>query len=472
MRKGGQEVKNRIVSISLAVALILSVGLVGCGGEETPETIEYNLTISSTGGGSVTTPGEGTFTYSAGTIVNLVASPDNGYQFVNWTGSTSTIVNVFAASTTITMNGNYSIKANFERGDFYIVGGTAYDWLWMKRQGFAWAEVDPLQTLKDNGMDWNRVGVLIGPGPIGFPPSWCSIEYAEQVMKSSVEAGMRLDLFFYLSDTVAYWGRQPCPTEWGNFTIEEKTEALREHCYNTTKYYKDKGFNIEIYEIGNEIDVGLCGEVAPEDKRADEDIEWLRENIWSKEAQMLKGAIAGVKQADPAATILLHMANSFGAQPANFFGYMLESGVPFDIAGLSFYPSSAWPTFPGGSLYTITNLQHCIEEIATRGKKVMICEFAYTSSKNPAFPYYDQPVAGYPITPEGQAQYVAYFLRWCYSTPNVVGAIYFAPDNISPETDPEHCGDNAHFSLFFGDTTPKPALNEFKKFRDEITALS
>jgi len=75
--------------------------------------IQYSLTISSTAGGSVTTPGQGAFTYNTGTVVNLVASPLGGYRFVNWTGSVATVANVTAASTTITMNGNYSIIANF-----------------------------------------------------------------------------------------------------------------------------------------------------------------------------------------------------------------------------------------------------------------------------------------------------------------------------------------------------------------------
>jgi len=74
----------------------------------------YDLTISSTTGGSVTTPGEGTFTYDEGEVVNLVASPATGYKFVNWTGNVATIANVNAATTAITMNGDYSIKANFE----------------------------------------------------------------------------------------------------------------------------------------------------------------------------------------------------------------------------------------------------------------------------------------------------------------------------------------------------------------------
>ena len=105
--------KNRILFISLAVVLVLSVGLIGCGGEEEPEIPEYNLTISSTEGGSVTTPGEGTFTYDEGEVINLVATPDAGYEFVSWTGDVGTIAAVNDATTTITMNDNYSITANF-----------------------------------------------------------------------------------------------------------------------------------------------------------------------------------------------------------------------------------------------------------------------------------------------------------------------------------------------------------------------
>ena len=105
--------KNRMVSISLAVALILSVGLIGCGGEETPEITEYNLTISSTEGGSVTSPSEGTSTYDEGTAVNLVAEAEEGYRFVNWTGDVATIANVNDAITIIAMDNHYSITANF-----------------------------------------------------------------------------------------------------------------------------------------------------------------------------------------------------------------------------------------------------------------------------------------------------------------------------------------------------------------------
>jgi len=74
----------------------------------------YDLTISSNAGGSVTTPGEGTFTYGAGTVVDLRATADEGYDFVDWTGDVGTIDWVTYRSTTITMDSDKSITANFE----------------------------------------------------------------------------------------------------------------------------------------------------------------------------------------------------------------------------------------------------------------------------------------------------------------------------------------------------------------------
>ena len=89
------------------VTLALIAVMVGCTGQ-------YSLRISSTGGGSVTTPGEDTFTYDEGTVVNLVATPDSDYEFTTWTGNVDTIADAYAASTTITVNDHYYIIARFD----------------------------------------------------------------------------------------------------------------------------------------------------------------------------------------------------------------------------------------------------------------------------------------------------------------------------------------------------------------------
>ena len=79
----------------------------------TPSVIVY-LTTSSGSGGDVTTPGEGTYTYNTSEVVNISATVDACYHFVNWTGNTSDIGNTSAASTNISMGSvNKSATANF-----------------------------------------------------------------------------------------------------------------------------------------------------------------------------------------------------------------------------------------------------------------------------------------------------------------------------------------------------------------------
>jgi hypothetical protein len=102
----------------------------------TPTT--YQLTISSTSGGSVTNPGVGTFPYVEGSVVSLVANPAAGYKFVNWTATAGTFGNANAASTTFTMPAAaVTVTANFQAEGvptYHLtmaadpeVGGTAID---------------------------------------------------------------------------------------------------------------------------------------------------------------------------------------------------------------------------------------------------------------------------------------------------------------------------------------------------------
>lgn len=77
-------------------------------------TGEYSLTVTSTPGGRVTEPGEGTFDYTDGTTVSLTATADAGFRFVEWTGDVGTVDDTSSATTVITMLGHYAITAAFE----------------------------------------------------------------------------------------------------------------------------------------------------------------------------------------------------------------------------------------------------------------------------------------------------------------------------------------------------------------------
>jgi len=106
-RSGKHRYVARASAFLIAVALI--VGTIGCG-----PAVRYSLTVSSTEGGKVVSPGEGTFGCSARRQVTLLAAPGTGYRFVNWTGDVTTIADANSTATTITMCGDYSIMANFE----------------------------------------------------------------------------------------------------------------------------------------------------------------------------------------------------------------------------------------------------------------------------------------------------------------------------------------------------------------------
>jgi len=86
----------------------------GAAGKVVIAWVTYDLTVSGTEGGGVTTPGEGVFTYGKGAVINLAATPDAGYEFVEWTGDVGTIADIYAAATDIVINDDYAITANFE----------------------------------------------------------------------------------------------------------------------------------------------------------------------------------------------------------------------------------------------------------------------------------------------------------------------------------------------------------------------
>jgi len=98
---------RRIILLLVAIALVAVTA--ACDGSDI-----YRLSVSSTSGGSVIDPGEGVFTYDPGTVIELVATPDDGYEFQRWTGDTQDITDANSASTNITMNGDYSVTAEFE----------------------------------------------------------------------------------------------------------------------------------------------------------------------------------------------------------------------------------------------------------------------------------------------------------------------------------------------------------------------
>jgi uncharacterized repeat protein (TIGR02543 family) len=131
---------------------------------------EYTVTLSASTGGYVAEPGEGQFTYDAGATVPIVARAYAGYSFSRWTGTAvnaGAVASATSAGTTVTVDGDYSLQADFVRasessvavlapngGESLLAGGTlAIRW---QTQGQIAALSIDLTT--DGGATWTHVG--------------------------------------------------------------------------------------------------------------------------------------------------------------------------------------------------------------------------------------------------------------------------------------------------------------------------
>lgn len=94
----------------LILFIASAVGIIAC---RQTAPVEYSLTIASTAGGLVITPGEGVFKYDSGVEVDLVASPDKGHRFVNWSGDVAAMNDIYSAAARITVNADSSVSATF-----------------------------------------------------------------------------------------------------------------------------------------------------------------------------------------------------------------------------------------------------------------------------------------------------------------------------------------------------------------------
>lgn len=105
----GTRSRGMIARICLYMALVVAVSACDVTAPE-----QLGLTITSSGDGVVTAPGEGSFRIEAGSVVSLKADPGAGSAFVRWSGDVETVADATSASTTIIMDDDYSIVAVFE----------------------------------------------------------------------------------------------------------------------------------------------------------------------------------------------------------------------------------------------------------------------------------------------------------------------------------------------------------------------
>jgi arabinogalactan endo-1,4-beta-galactosidase len=337
---------------------------------------------------------------------------------------------------------------------------------------------DVLQYLRSNGFRWLRMWVTTLSSPELRTTSdwstllwrneyWACLEASGAILAAAAALGFRLQAVLFLSDQSAHAGQQPLAAAWAGMTPTQLAAAVRESAATTASYYQSLGLNIEVFEIGNEIDFGVCGiymgTTVPVPAGVDpvNTPSWMEENIWGPSAPLLRAAISGVLSVYPNAKILLHIAG-FGYSTGNiaaysFFQSMVNLGVPFDIAGLS-YPYM----FSGGDVpqpyFAQADFLSALDSIAAVGKPIQIVEFDY-----PAAPagITKTPSPLYPFTPAGQANFVQDLANAVNG--RVESLWYWGADNYPDSPNAANTPELVSSGLFSAYDAPRPALAVFKQ---------
>ncbi len=366
------------------------------------------------------------------------------------------------------------------------LGGVVSDYIVHRIWGDKWRQTDPLQTMVDNGMDWVRVGVTTVSAPplAATPPAdwnkfvydrpfWSSREVVGQVLKEAAAKGMKLNLFLFLSDKAAHASIQDSPEDWRGLSVAETAQRVQEHARDIAAYYKAQGLTIDLYDIGNEIENGILGfrpgerlPPLPPGVSGLEDPTYMRQNVWATEAVLLKAAIAGIREIDPAAKTVLHIAGLGRSQNdifvKNFFKAMIDFGVEFDYAGLSQpYADLPWRLDQYTPNCLFNRFQETADYLARLGKATIFSEVSYprgTPGQQAA------PIPGFPFTDEGQRAYVAELLRFARNTASVGGIFYFYPE-IYPGVSTSALIQIQYSGLFQENERPVPAMGAFKLAR-------
>ncbi len=300
--------------------------------------------------------------------------------------------------------------------------------------------------MQKQGVRWLRVRLWTGDDGVNGK------EYATRVVERGVKAGLSPYLVIFLSEDWADLTKQPVPMKWASLDLAKREDAIRVYARDIVVHFRQHGLTSHIYEIGNEIDYGICG-VYP-GKHEKTDPETLRQHVWPEAARLISACERGVKETDPDAKFILHIAHWWDAEfCVAFFQFMLEQQVELDYAGLSYFPSSNI----GGSL-TLEQFRGVVDRLAEAIKRpVVIPEFGYpsTSDFSGQFGAWRNEVPGYPLSLEGQARWLGDFLGFCRSEPAIAGAFYWSPEWYGE-------GMWKAFALFDVDGNVKPAWNAFK----------
>ena len=276
-------------------------------------------------------------------------------------------------------------------------------------------KADVLDLLKAGGANCVRVRVWNDPHDEegnSYGGGNCDIDNAVEIGKRVMKAGMDFMVDFHYSDFWADPNKQKSPKAWEDMSVEQKVVALQEYTTECLQKLKDAGVKVKIVQVGNEINLGMAGEVYDEDVYV-----------------LVKAGCDAVRKFDSSIEISIHYTNplSEGSDGLESKAPLLEEyEVDYDILSTSYY--SYWHGDVNKLGVTLKRLSNMY------GKKVMVAETSYPFSDDDGDGYGNVVSTmsanneyNYPFTVEGQAIAVRDVIAAVASVKKGAGVFYWEP---------------------------------------------
>ncbi|MDB5105288.1 MAG: Arabinogalactan endo,4-beta-galactosidase [Fibrobacteres bacterium] len=303
--------------------------------------------------------------------------PDSGIRDRN--AARSAVGRMAALAVALALEAWPGVPVRASMADDYAIGA---DLSFLKQQEDAGKEfkdegiVSPgLVLFRRHGYNWIRLRLFHTPASL---PN--SLPYTLAMAKQAKAMGYRFLLDFHYSDTWADPGSQAVPKAWAGLDHAGLVDSVYRYTRDVIARFRAEGALPDMVQVGNEINNGM---IWPDGK-----------GDWNRQADLLKAGVSGVDSGrgeGPAPRIMLHIACGGDTSATKwFFDNAGKSGIKYDVIGQCYYP--LWHG-------TLDDLRRNMAFMAGRyGKDIVVVETAFT-----AFPDGSSP---FPLTAEGQAQYL------------------------------------------------------------------
>ena len=284
-------------------------------------------------------------------------------------------------------------------------------------------EDDAIRILKRYGGNFLRLRLWNDPYDAegnGYGAGTCDLETVLSLARRAKAAGMDWLLDLHYSDFWADPGKQVVPKAWQGLDEDGLAEAVYRFTREVLTRCIAEDLAPGMVQVGNELTNGLLWPTG-------------RRGNWRTIHRYLMAGIRAVRELLPQVKVMVHLDNG-GNHPLylEWFGHFFGLGGDCDIIGLSYYP------FWHGSL---AELKANMDDIAPRfGKDLVVVETstAFTVENYAAYEKLSeddrkghplrpelQAKAEYPLTPQGQADFMSALLEVIRGVPGGRGRGFF-----------------------------------------------